>query len=270
MTDLIDCLHRRREQSVYWLTVLLQAPSPSHFGSYIILGHPSAGTNWLCNLLSNYLDTPVFEWNRNMPSLESQIFHLHRFVGGALQRNRTIYMYRDGRDTLVSLFMKVAKTPWMGGWRDKFHKDTGVILDANLIDEQLPTYIEWHFTKRSPASVNWREHILRGLRDGYKTISFEELKQNPSSSLRAVLCDLGHSQIDEKKLEIAIGMNDIENIKTEENSYQVRNGRPAQWRQYFTIESAKLFQKYAGEELIMLGYETDASWVDTISFKLPV
>ena len=115
MKDYLDNLHRRHEQAIYWSTILMQAAAPNYFGSYIVLGHPSAGTNWLCNMLSDYGNIPVLEsWNRKLPSVERHIFHMHRFMAGALPRSRTIYMHRDGRDTLISLFMKIAKAPNMG------------------------------------------------------------------------------------------------------------------------------------------------------------
>jgi hypothetical protein len=125
--NILDKLHGRNEQAIYWSTILLQTAVPNYFGSYMVLGHPSAGTNWLCNMLSDYSSIPVLEsWNRKVPSVEKHIFHLHRFVGNLLPKNRTIYMYRDGRDTMISLFMKIARTPNMEGWRVRFKQDTGL------------------------------------------------------------------------------------------------------------------------------------------------
>jgi hypothetical protein len=134
-------------------------------------------------------------------------------------------------------------------------------MDSQRIIEQLPIYIDWHFTKKQPASVNWRDHILRSRYEEYQSISFEELKRTPSKGLIQVLSGLGHSQIDMDKLNTSIYINDISNKKTKNNGYQVRSGRTGEWRQYFTAESAHCFQKNAGDELIMLGYEADSSWV---------
>ena len=137
-------------------------------------------------------------------------------------------------------------------------------MDTQLIIEQLPAYIDWHFTKDQPASVHWREHIRRSLHDGYKSISFEALKKSPADGLVRVLSVLGHSEIDIDKLNVSIKMNDIMNKKTKDNNYQVRSGRTGEWRQYFTTESASCFQKHAGDELIELGYEKDSSWVNRV------
>ena len=34
------------------------------------------------------------------------------------------------------------------------------------------------------------------------------------------------------------------------------------WRNQFTREAREVFDRHAGEELILLGYEKDHSWVD--------
>ena len=263
MKSIFENLHGRHEQFIYWSTVLMQSTAPSYFGSYVVLGHPSAGTNWLCNMLSDYNNIPVLEsWNRNVPSVERSIFHLHRFMAGGLPQGRTIYMYRDGRDTLVSLFMKIAKTPNMARWRERFRKETGLIMDAEKIIEQLPVYIEWHFTKKQPASINWRDHIDRSLHYGYKSISFEELKRSPSDGLKKVLLSLECLQIDVDRVNASVVKNDIVNKRNEDNSYQVRNGRTGEWCKYFTKEAADCFQHHAGDQLVALGYEIDSSWTN--------
>ena len=255
----------RYEQSVYWTTVMLQAAAPNFFGSYFVVGHPSAGTNWLCNLVSGCLDIPVFfAWTEKLPPLDSKIFHVHRFMGGLLPSSRTIYMYRDGRDTMVSLFFKTANTPWMGKWRDKFHQETGLVIDTAKIVDQLPAYIDWHFTKRQPGSMNWRDHISYSLLRRYKSVSYEALKQDPHNVLRSVLSELGSSKLREDKISSVIQSNHLVNTKSENNNYQIRSGCSGEWRQYFTEEASKCFQKYAGKELVRLGYETDHSWVKCI------
>lgn len=36
------------------------------------------------------------------------------------------------------------------------------------------------------------------------------------------------------------------------------------WRNNFTQEARQVFDYYAGDELILLGYERDRDWVDTL------
>ena len=42
----------------------------------------------------------------------------------------------------------------------------------------------------------------------------------------------------------------------------LRKGIAGDWRNNFTRESRVLFNQYAGDELIKLGYEIDESWVE--------
>jgi Sulfotransferase domain len=40
-----------------------------------------------------------------------------------------------------------------------------------------------------------------------------------------------------------------------------RRGMVGDWRNHFNHEARELFDRYAGSELILLGYERDRSWV---------
>jgi hypothetical protein len=41
----------------------------------------------------------------------------------------------------------------------------------------------------------------------------------------------------------------------------MRKGVIGDWRNHFTEEACKVFDQFAGNELIRLGYEKDHSWV---------
>ena len=41
----------------------------------------------------------------------------------------------------------------------------------------------------------------------------------------------------------------------------LRKGIAGDWKNHFTYESKTLFHKFAGNEIIKLGYESDDSWV---------
>ncbi len=41
----------------------------------------------------------------------------------------------------------------------------------------------------------------------------------------------------------------------------MRKGLVGDWHNYFTQEARELFAHYAGDELILLGYEQDQTWV---------
>ena len=41
----------------------------------------------------------------------------------------------------------------------------------------------------------------------------------------------------------------------------LRKGIVGDWRKHFNQEAGEIFNRYAGSELILLGYEQDTSWV---------
>jgi sulfotransferase family protein len=41
----------------------------------------------------------------------------------------------------------------------------------------------------------------------------------------------------------------------------LRKGVVGDWRNQFSLEAREVFDRYAGEELILLGYEKDRKWV---------
>ncbi|MCA1847755.1 MAG: sulfotransferase domain-containing protein [Actinobacteria bacterium] len=42
----------------------------------------------------------------------------------------------------------------------------------------------------------------------------------------------------------------------------LRKGVVGDWRNYFSPEAREMFDRYAGDELILLGYERDRAWVE--------
>src|SRR3712207_8037395 len=48
----------------------------------------------------------------------------------------------------------------------------------------------------------------------------------------------------------------------------LRKGVVGDWRNQFSPEAREVFNRYAGEELILLGYEKDRKWVDRKSTRL--
>jgi len=46
-----------------------------------------------------------------------------------------------------------------------------------------------------------------------------------------------------------------------------RKGIAGDWRKWFTKEAAQVFDAYAGDALVELGYERDRTWVQTLAAK---
>ena len=50
----------------------------------------------------------------------------------------------------------------------------------------------------------------------------------------------------------------------QDNRSFLRNGKAGDWKLKFNRVSARLFDQYGGNELILLGYESDHSWVERV------
>jgi len=51
---------------------------------------------------------------------------------------------------------------------------------------------------------------------------------------------------------------------SEDQTAELRKGIVGDWRNHFTREAAEVFERHAGKELLLLGYETSADWVSTV------
>lgn len=260
-------MNLRKEQAVYWSTICLQSAIPSFFGSYIVLGHTSTGTNWLCNLLSDYYGVSVLDpWNRSFPSFSKHVFHMHRFAFFLGSAKNLVYLHRDGRDVMVSLFFKIARSPTLASFRNDFSSFSGELMNANKAHEQLPQFIDWHFNSKQPGSVNWRIHVKEAIRRGYLHTRYESLKSDTYTELSRIIQTFDRTDFDAERLDRAISKNVITKQEIESHGYQVRSGEIGDWESYFSQEACKRFSFYANDELIQLGYETSKNWRRQRSF----
>jgi hypothetical protein len=51
---------------------------------------------------------------------------------------------------------------------------------------------------------------------------------------------------------------------SEDAASVVRKGVAGDWKNHFTRDAARVFDRYCGDALIELGYEQDRSWIDRI------
>ena len=261
MKPLPRTARRRYSQALYWLSVGSHGLIPGTLGSYYVVGHGKSGTNWLCNLLSHYFGIPVFEgWTRLTPALSSQIFHLHRFVVTPMARRRTFYLYRDGRDVVVSSYFAKMRQP-DPRFRREFEAYSGDVMEESNVRGQLPAYIDWFFGVDRVSSIRWQPHIEESFKHPYVRLSFERMIEDTYGELERALREMTGSSIDSKKLVEAIAQNDFAKKKKKANAHFLRSGRTGDWRQYFTRAAADRFNHHAGEALIALGYEESLDWV---------
>lgn len=99
-------------------------------------------------------------------------------------------------------------------------------------------------------------------------VKYEDLRLDTAAELQVLAQKLTGTKLsDAKALQIANEYsfeNQSKRQAGEENINSfMRKGIVGDWKNYFTLESKELFAKYAGDELIKLGYEKDNSWVNS-------
>jgi len=232
----------------------------------VLTEHPRSGGTWVSQMLADYLGIPAPR-NR-LPTYRRCILHGHYLY--VADPHDTIVMWRDGRDVIVSLyyyhlFFRRNTRP---GWAEKQQERLG-ITDPADIQRYLPGYIEYCFADGPPFNMTWTSFAETWRhRTGCVKTSYEAIRENPASEMKKILQYLSVPEIDDVKLDSIIAKFSFENVVTGRNSGDenahcfVRKGIVGDWKNKFTREAREVFDHYAGQTLIDLGYETDHSWVD--------
>lgn len=252
----------RRRQAIYWPSIWAQARRPDMGGSFCVNGFPSSGTNWLCQLVSRYFGVPIFEpWMRLMPTLAPQVFHLHRFVDTPAARTRTLYITRDGRDALVSRYMKLWPNPNDARPLRAFEAASGLTYDKSQVRAQLPAFIEWYFNETRFSAMNWAKHVRRARDMDLARLTFENLKRAPLDTLEPVFLRISGQQVDRCRLADVIDQMDFAKIRTLKTSHHKRKSQVGEWKTLFTRKAREVFADYAQDALEQMEYETSRDWV---------
>ena len=240
----------------------------------VLTEHPKSGGTWVSQMIAEYLNIPNLRGpdiprERLPPRCRSVVRGHYLYIAGS---NDKIVMWRDGRDVIVSryyfnLFHKRAKVP---GWAEMQQERLG-IRDARDIQRYLPRYIEYCFTDGPRCNMTWTSFIETWKNQtGYVETSYELMRENPRREMKKILTYLSVDEIDETRLNSCISKFSFENVTGrkpgEENIYNfVRKGIVGDWKNHFSREAREIFDHYAGQALIELGYESDHSWVNGCS-----
>jgi len=233
------------------------------FPLYVVNEYPKSGGSWVGELLSDALGVP-FPRNR-YPVFRSSILHGHMMQSWNV--HNMVLVWRDGRDVLVSQYYH-----WL------FKNDKG---NANLVDKSraelgfnnyddittnLPEFIDYIFSKSKHPRFSWAEFAKKWAdQKQYSHVHYEDLLKNPVDELSRLLFELTGDVLDGEKAKLIIETHSFEKVTgrkagiTNKTSF-LRKGIAGDWRNKFNGEAKLLFNHYAGEALVNLGYESDDSW----------
>lgn len=249
----------------YWLPVFYNA----YIGKkgFFVIGYTKSGTNWLKNLIRHYYGIKLLP--RYTPGdgfLGERIYHMHRFLPTKFYRASSVYLVRDGRDTVVSRYFTMVKQKSQSLMKNDFIKYCGKEPTKENIKELLPDYITFLITYHK-STIDYRSHVKKAMNEGYFIVKYEDLLANTTNTLRKVLRHYKpNEQVNEERLKEVIDYHSFEaSVKRQKKDtgfFRKGGGTSGDWRNHFTNKCAKVYDHYAGDVLIQLGYEKDHNWVN--------
>lgn len=237
---------------------------------YFVIGYPKSGTTWVTQLVADYLMMP-YPQHMLLPATFPAVIHGHEAVERRLL-GACVYTVRDPRDAVLSYY-------WRSNKQLKGNESSGALLayqrsllkDPESLDDHegnLPVFIERYLADSSGTKRTWSEHVRTYLdhKDSVPLVKYEDLLDDAIAEMSRALAMLTGEEINEERLGWAVQKYDFANrrkVRTPGTDKGfLRAGRSGGWREWLTRESASIFQRECGRELIEIGYEADEAWVD--------
>ena len=231
---------------------------------YVVNEFPKSGGTWMGQMLGRALGVP---FPRNcFPVLRPSIMHGHYLDPRGIKN--VVAVWRDGRDVMVSWYhQQLFAHEWRNESQVKKTRAEVPFRDYEDIYANLPAFIEYSFSRPHSPSFSWTDFVRRWHPHADAVhVRYEDLRRETAAELRRVVLELTGEEL---KLEEAAAI-------AEEFSFERQTGRKAgeenkksflrkgvvgDWRNRFSPEAREVFDRHAGEELILLGYEKDREWV---------
>jgi hypothetical protein len=179
-----------------------------------------------------------------------------------------VVVLRDGRDVMISFYYQSLFA------NERFNSRLVEITRRELqfddyddIKKNLPRFIEYKFTTRKHPRFTWSDFINDWLDKDAAFIRYENLLQDPVEELAQALYVVKKNGPDRKILEQIVEKYSFETMSKrkqgEENKHSfLRKGIAGDWKNHFSKEAREVFNSFAGNELIKLGYEDDERWAN--------
>lgn len=248
------------------------------FPFYYISEFPKSGGTWLARMVAEVLDLPRPE-HSVFPIGCSAVLHNHWPYHP--KRKRSIYLYRDGRDIAVSGFFhcmrEINNTRLHASQRSKTRKRYarlfGPEYDPDDTASLLPLFIRDTYEHPWGVRMTWNQHINSWYHpDAHPHVAFvsyEQLIEDCPGHLKRIIEHVTASEADDRKIAAAVEKFSIASqtgrrAGQEDRGHFIRKGVAGDWKNHFTRRAAEVFDHYAGDTLIRLGYEPDRSWIDRV------
>lgn len=256
----------------------------AHFGEawpqYFVSEYPRSGGTWLANMLASYQrcaspGTSVF------PIGCRAVIHNHWKYHPKLKR--VVYLIRDGRDVLVSMYffrIRIVKRPEASGYQRNVNilrQALGATYDPDDTLANLPKFLRRELTHPADAGpYSWASHVLMWLGDEPRPsihyAKYEDLLADTHSVVSDCLRHMNHEDPDPRLVDRSVQFFSMESLTgrsagEEDRNAFIRKGVAGDWKNHFTREAAEVFNELAGEALVKAGYESDLDWIDRYEFR---
>lgn len=232
---------------------------------FVVNEYPKSGGSWVSGMLSDALGVP-FPRNR-LPMLRSSILHGHMMQSWNM--HNVLCVWRDGRDVLISQYFHWLFENDRGNTClvSKCRADLG-FSDYDDIASNIIPFMEYVYEQTHYPRFTWADFVDKWQgRDDICHVRYEDLREDTTGELQRIVYEISGKLISyEKAAEIGdaysfIKMSGRKEGVERKNSF-MRKGIVGDWKNHFTPEARRLFDYYAGEALIVLGYEKNHDWVE--------
>lgn len=232
---------------------------------YIVNEFPKSGGTWVGQMLGRALGVP-FPRNR-LPVLRPSVMHGH-YLDPWGMRNVTV-VWRDGRDVMVSWYhQQLFPHEWRNQSQVQRSRAEVPFRDYDDVYENLPAFIEYAFTKPHSPSFSWTDFVHRWHhRQDATHVRYEGLRRDTAGELRRLVFELSGRRLNPERAdaiaeEFSFRRQAGRQPGEEDKKSFLRKGVVGDWRDQMSREARETFDRYAGRELILLGYEGDRGWVE--------
>ena len=130
-------------------------------------------------------------------------------------------------------------------------------------------FLELYLQDPPASPVTWSKHIQSFLEQKspkQSLVLYENLLSSGIEELSQCIETITGEGADRECIQATLDKFSFKRLQSKsELGAPLRKGIAGDWKGHFTKENAQMFQDVAGDVLIALGYEENASWADSVS-----
>ncbi|TWT80850.1 Sulfotransferase domain protein [Planctomycetes bacterium CA13] len=233
---------------------------------FVVNEFPKSGGTWLSQMLATALDLP-YPRNR-MPILKPAIMQGHYCNPTGLKN--VVVLWRDPRDVFVSWYHhclygnEFSAPAFKARCRNELQFE-----DVSDVRQNLPRFIEFCYESPISPRFTWSQFVdTWESRPGVVQTRYETLLKGTSDELVRICAAFNRELSPEKARRIEEEFSFANQAKrtagSEVKSSHLRKGIAGDWINHFSRQAATTLWKYAGPQMLALGYESNSGWVEAI------